>query len=54
MGKQLAILESKVAIVKLIKRYETIVVPSEVTKIKRFNYEVVPFDTTFTKKATEQ
>lgn len=51
LGKQLAILESKVAIVKLIKRYETIEVPSEVTKIKRFNYEVVPFDTVFTKKA---
>lgn len=53
IGKQLAHTESKVAIIKLIKRYETIEVPKEVTMHLKFMYEPEPFDVKLTKTHTK-
>lgn len=49
IGKQLAHNESKVAIIKLIKRYETIEISKEVTMHLKFMYEPEPFNAKLTK-----
>lgn len=42
-------LESKIALVKFIRRYEDIEVPSEITKVVTLMYEAEPYETTLTK-----
>ena len=49
IGKQLALVESKIALVKLVKRYESIEVPESLTLIQSMFYEPLPFDTAFKK-----
>lgn len=49
IGKQLALLQVKISLVKLIKRYESIKVPEDVVMIMTFSYEPEPFETIFEK-----
>lgn len=50
IGKQLAILSSKIALVNFILRYENFEVPEELTMTANIFYEPLPFDTILTKK----
>lgn len=51
IGKHLAYLESKIALVKLMKRYSKFEIPKEKrTMVHNFVYEPLPFNTRFFKK----
>lgn len=50
IGKQLAHIESKIALIKLIKRYDKIEVPREIAMHLKFLYEAESFETVLTKK----
>lgn len=50
IGKQLAILSSKIALVHFILRYEHFIVPQEITMTADIFYEPLPFDVTMSKK----
>lgn len=47
IGKQLALLQVKIAMVKIIKRYDSIQVPSEVPMKMSFSYEPESFEVSF-------
>lgn len=49
IGKHLALLESKIAVVKFIRRYENIEVPSEIAKDFHLVYAPEHFDATLMK-----
>lgn len=43
-------MESKIALIKILQRYETIEVPEELTLRVNFVYEPDPFEITWTKR----
>lgn len=51
IGKHLAYLESKIALIKLVKRYENFTIPAgKRVMVHKFMSEPLPFKTKFTKK----
>ena len=52
IGKQLALLQVKIAMVKLLKRYKSIEIPEkDVAMVMSFSYEPEPFEMIFEKAA---
>ncbi len=51
IGKHLAMLSTKIALVNFVRRYERFEVPEEITLITNFLYEAKPYAATFVKNS---